>query len=147
MILAIPRIMIKVTFLKHFAVEVWVSLYLICAAFISSIVELCFDYMVNTDTDKAVYPHYVLASTSCMYTLYISFILGWEADVTASYNGSFYFCGAFFIAGGLVASLIPAMWHCRPSKQLKITDQRQENSPAVEIYRIETMSTEFKINC
>ena len=76
--------------------------------------------------------------------MYISFILGWIADVTGSYNGSFYFCGAFFIAGGLVASLIPAMWHCRPSKQLKITDQGQEKCPTVEIYRIENITTDFK---
>ena len=44
-----------------------------------------------------------------------------------------------------MASLISAMWHSGPSKQLTITDQRQENSQAVEIYRIEkNIKTEFK---
>ena len=78
------------------------------------------------------------------------YVTGWIADATGNYNGSFYFCGAFFISGGLVASLIPAFWHCRPFKQRVIMeyevnpDEIEASCPQEEIYRKQDHATEYK---
>ena len=72
------------------------------------------------------------------------FYTGWLADTTGNYDGSFYFCAAFYLAGGLVASLIPVKWHCGPSGNVSIRGNVVKK-PQIEVYRIEEESSECKI--